>query len=163
MTIKYSKFPSNLINIWKISFYEISFTFPYVSGFRPVRVAQKNKPSTMLSSNVQSIDLATGLHGTYPRSSAAKHWNVTSRSNDEEKGLHNFGFTQTVHGDWLCSETSVQNRLCNSAVKRWDECSSYQVSNFSSFRSVIHTALCYANRYPVFLQKKRNVLQVIYV
>jgi len=55
---------------------------------RPVSVAQKNKPSTMLSSNVQSIDLfmdctawrfwtmrqSNGCSATAPRSSAAKQW-----------------------------------------------------------------------------------------
>jgi len=55
---------------------------------RPVSVAQKNKPSTMLSSNVQSIDLlmdctawrfwtmrlSNGCSSSAPRSSAAKQW-----------------------------------------------------------------------------------------
>jgi len=55
---------------------------------RPVSVAQKNKPSTMLSSNVQSIDLPmdymawrfwtmrqqNGCSTHAPRSSAAKQW-----------------------------------------------------------------------------------------
>ena len=55
---------------------------------RPVNVAQKSKPSTMLSSNVQSIDLsmdciawrfwmmrqANGCSAPAPRSSAAKQW-----------------------------------------------------------------------------------------
>ena len=64
---------------------------------QPVNVAQKNKPSTMSSSNVQSIDLPmdctawrfwmmrqpNGCSTPVPRSSAAK-WMVTSRSNDEE-------------------------------------------------------------------------------
>jgi len=55
---------------------------------RPASVAQKNKPSTMLSSNVQSIDLlmdcmawrfwtmrqSNGCSTPAPRSSAAKQW-----------------------------------------------------------------------------------------
>ena len=55
---------------------------------RPVSVAQKNKPSTMLSSNVQSIDLlmecmawrfwkmrqSNGCSTLAPRSRAAKQW-----------------------------------------------------------------------------------------
>jgi len=55
---------------------------------RPVSVAQKNKPSTMLSSSVQSIDLpvycmawlfwtmreSNGCSTPAPRSSAAKQW-----------------------------------------------------------------------------------------
>ena len=55
---------------------------------RPVSVAQKNKPSTMLSSNFQSIDLSmdwmawrcwtmrqlNGCSTSTPRSSAAKQW-----------------------------------------------------------------------------------------
>ena len=55
---------------------------------RPVSVAQKNKPSTMLSSNVHYIDLPTdcmawrfwtmrqsnGCSRSAPRSSAAKQW-----------------------------------------------------------------------------------------
>jgi len=55
---------------------------------RPVSVAQKNKPSTMLTSNVQSIDLPTdcmawrlwtmrqlnGCSTPAPRSSAAMQW-----------------------------------------------------------------------------------------
>ena len=67
-------------------------------SLRPVSVTQKNKASTMSSSNVQSIDLPMDctawrfwmmrqLNGssTYaPRSSAAKQWIVTTGSNDEE-------------------------------------------------------------------------------
>jgi len=63
---------------------------------RPVSVAQKNKPSTMLSSNVQSIYLpmdctawqfwtmrqSNGCSTPAPRSSVAK-WTVTTRSNED--------------------------------------------------------------------------------
>jgi len=63
-----------------------------------VSVAKKNKPATMLSSNVQSIDLpmdcmawrfwtmkqSIGCSKPTPRSSAAKQWVFTTPSNDEE-------------------------------------------------------------------------------
>jgi len=65
---------------------------------RPVSVAQKNKSSTMLSSNVQSIDLlmdctawrfwtmrqSNGCSTSTPRSSAAKQWTERTGSNDDD-------------------------------------------------------------------------------
>ena len=64
---------------------------------RPVSVAQKNKPSTMLSSNVQPIDLLmdctawrfwtmkqSSCSTPAPRSSATKHWIERTGSNDDE-------------------------------------------------------------------------------
>ena len=68
---------------------------------RPVSVAQKNKPSTMLSSNVQSIDLLVdcmawrfwtmrqlnGCSTPAPRSSAVKQWFET---NDGEEAMNSW-------------------------------------------------------------------------
>jgi len=66
---------------------------------RPVSVVQKNKPPTMLSSNVPSIDLcmdctvwrfcmrrqSIGCSTPDEWSSAAKQWIITTRSNEEDK------------------------------------------------------------------------------
>ena len=65
----------------------------------PVSVTQKNQPSTMLSCNVQSIDLpmdctawpffmtrqSNGCSTSAPRSCAAKQWIVKYRSKDEDE------------------------------------------------------------------------------
>jgi len=64
-------------------------------------MAKKNKSSTMLSSNVQSIDLVMDCttwrfwmmrqsigHSTpAPRASAVKQWTIPTCSNNEEAGL----------------------------------------------------------------------------
>ena len=78
---------------------------------RPVSVAQKNKPSTMLSSNVQSIDLlmdciawwfwtmrqSNGCSAPAPRSSQAVVWTTVSKEEDAYSTLSHDHFNQ------LCS------------------------------------------------------------
>ena len=70
---------------------------------RPVSVAQKNKPSTMLSFNVQSIDLlmdciawwfwtmrqSIGCSTPAPRSSAAKQWLEQLAQKKKNQGWQN--------------------------------------------------------------------------
>ena len=85
---------------------------------RPVSMAQKNKPSTMLSSNVQSIDLPmdcmawrfwtmrqpNGCSTHAPRSSADKQWFEQLAQKKKAK---------------LCTENGVSFYMCNAVEVAW--------------------------------------------
>ena len=88
-----------------------------------VSVAQKNKPSTMLSSDVQSIDLlmdctawrlwtmwqSNGYSTPVPRSSAAKEWIEELAQQKMINLLFPLGHT-AVHGCWLLPRSPGSHR-----------------------------------------------------
>jgi len=92
-------------------------------GLRPVSVAQKNKPSTMSSFNVQSIDLPmdcmawrfwtmrqpNGCSTPAPKSSAAKRWKKELAQKEEDH--HNcIVMHKSTKSAWPYSSNALQNR-----------------------------------------------------
>ena len=116
------------LNRLRTSVGRFNFRLRTVNGvwppLRPVSVAQKNEPSTMLSSNVQSIAIprdcttwrlwtmrnSNGCSTSAPRSSGALPW-TTTRSKDEEHAsdVYQHSYNRSRVETLLKGRTSLKN------------------------------------------------------